>query len=80
MYIHLGEDVAIKEREIIGIFDLEKTSISKNTKSFLSENTKNKNVINVSYEMPKSFIVADKVYISQMSCSTLKKRISKNIK
>ncbi len=87
MYIHLGQEAVVKLDEIIGIFDLEKTSLSKNTKMFLSNSTKKKQVITVSYEMPKSFVVVDctekingkrlrkaNVYISQISCSTLKKR------
>lgn len=80
MYIHLGEDVLIKSSTIIGIFDLEKTTISKYTKEFLGGSTKKHSVITVSYEMPKSFVVCvDKkqnttVYISQISVSTLNKR------
>lgn len=79
MYLHLGEDVVIKTEDIIGIFDLEKSSVSKHTKSFFSHSTKQNEVINVSYEMPKSFILTkengeNKVYISQISPATLCKR------
>lgn len=79
MYIHLGQDVVVKSNEMVGIFDLEKCSLSKHTKKYLSESTKKKEVITVSYEMPKTFIVTaknkkNKVYISQIACSTLKKR------
>jgi len=96
LYLHLGNEVVIRLKEVVGIFDLEKTSLSKNTKGFLSESTKKNNVINVSFEMPKSFIVCDsiesrysrekrkktnfKVYISQISTQTLIKRAVKNKK
>ena len=86
MYVHLGEDVLVKSKDIIGIFDLEKTTISKITKEFLSNSTKQHSVITVSYEMPKSFVVCcDKenitmVYISQISPATLKKRTESLLK
>lgn len=80
MYLHLGNDYIVNERDIVGIFDLEKSSVSKNTKDYLSEATKQKRVINCTLELPKSFIVTldrdltERVYISQLACSTLKKR------
>ncbi|MGI6279166.1 MAG: extracellular matrix regulator RemB [Acutalibacteraceae bacterium] len=79
MYIHLGRDTVVKDDEIIGIFDLDSTTISKHTRNFLSNAEKKKMVVNVSYELPKSFIVCNKnkktvVYISQLSSSTLFKR------
>ena len=48
MYIHLGEDTVVNDKEIIGIFDLETTTVSKNTRDFLSFAEKRKEVINVS--------------------------------
>lgn len=85
MYIHLGKDVIIKVKDIIGIFDIDKCSISKNTKQFLKDAEKQKTVFNVSYELPKSFIVCtvqkrQVVYISQISPTTLKKRMMFNDK
>ncbi len=80
MYIHLGGDYVVREEKIIGIFDLENTTVSKKTRDFLSSCEKRKEVINVSYELPKSFILTGdknkaKVYISQISPSTLSKRL-----
>ena len=79
MYIHLGNAMVVNENDIIGIFDLETTTISKHTRKFLEIAEKQKQVINVSYELPKSFIVTSKnqdkkVYISQISTITLQKR------
>ena len=81
MYIHLGQETVVNENEVIGIFDIESTTVSKNTRNFLSIAEKKKQVVNVSYELPKSFIVCcdtkkkeKKVYISQISSSTLLKR------
>lgn len=79
MYVHLGVDSVVKEDDIIGIFDLDSTTVSKHTRKFLNEAEKNKKVINVSFELPKSFVLCGKkenslVYISQLSSSTLYKR------
>lgn len=79
MYLHLGQDTVIKENDIIGIFDLDNTSVSKHTRKYLNDKEKSGKVINVSTELPKSFIVVTKnketrVYISQISPSTLIKR------
>ena len=77
MYLHLGQESVVNDGEIVGIFDLETTTVSKNTRSFLTKAEKNKEVINVSYELPKSFIICSKgkrdkrVYISQISSLTL---------
>lgn len=79
MFIHLGEETTVRGDEIIGIFDIENTSISKHTKDFLAKAEKNHWVKYVNYEMPKSFAVCeykgeDTVYISPISAATLRKR------
>lgn len=83
MYLYLGQDVVVPSCCIIGIFDIENTSISRITKDFLGSEEKLRHVVNVSTELPKSFIVCREkrkgreetvVYISQISCATLKKR------
>lgn len=82
MFLHLGNDVAVNTNSIIGIFDIENTSTSQMTKNFLS-NTKNKKIINVNYEMPKTFVVCEEdgvesIYITSIATSTLKKRFLLN--
>lgn len=80
MYIHIGQDTIVSEDDIVGIFDLDNTTISKKTRDFLSNAEKKKQVEAVSYELPKSFILCcDKkgdrrIYLSQLSAQTLKKR------
>lgn len=83
MYLHLGNDFIVNTKYIIGIFDIEDTSVSKFTKEFLNKSAKRKNVVSCTYEMPKSFIVCfdedftETVYISQLACATLLKRFKK---
>lgn len=80
MYIHLGQDTVVKSNDVVGIFDLESTTVSKHTRKFLNNAEKKGEVITVSYELPKSFAVCRKkgerqrVYISQLASSTLFKR------
>ena len=76
MYIHLGEDTAVFGDDIIGIFDIENTSVSRTTREFLAAAGKRGDTVTVSYDMPKAFVLCDdKVYITQVSALTLKKRV-----
>ena len=77
---HRGDRTVVNTANIIGIFDIENTSVSKDTKEFLRIAGHTGQVVNVSYEMPKSYVVCreketDIVYISQISTATLKKRL-----
>lgn len=78
MYLHLGQESIVRTKDILGIFDLDTASLSKHTRDFLTAAEKAGRVINVTAELPKSFIVTlgdqPKVYISQISATTLKKR------
>lgn len=79
MYLHLGQDTVIRAADIVGVFDLEKTSTGRITREFLAGAEKGLLVTNVSSDLPKSFVLCDgeegtRVYISQISSSTLKKR------
>lgn len=80
MYLHLGQDTIVNERDIVGVFDLDNSTVSRHTRDFLSKAQKEGRVVNVSMELPKSFVVCScpdggvKVYISQISSGTLLKR------
>lgn len=80
MYLHLGQEVVVRTNDIVGIFDMETTTISKHSRQFLADAEKGGRVFNVSYELPKSYIVCaeadgtETVYISQISSATLLKR------
>lgn len=75
MYIYLGSDVVVPEEEIVGIFDIEKVTVDRYMKDYLNFSQKNGRIYYVSLDMPKSIIVCrETVYISNVSCDTLKKR------
>ncbi|MBE6755126.1 MAG: DUF370 domain-containing protein [Clostridia bacterium] len=80
MYLHLGQETVVMQDDIVGIFDLDNTTVSKASRDYLAQAEKNKQVINVSFELPKTFILTNnkekgnRIYISQISSSTLLKR------
>lgn len=80
MYIHIGNDIMLRDKNIIGIFDLDSTTVSKRTRNFLSHAQKEKRIVNATYDLPKTFIVESEkrqchtVYLSQLSSGTLAKR------
>ncbi len=81
MYLHLGGDTVVSLKDVIAIFDLDITSISKITREFLHIAEEEGFVINVSEDLPKSYVLAEinrksRVYISPISASTLLKRAS----
>lgn len=87
MYLHLGGEKVVKTKDIIGIFDMDTSTVSKNTRDYLNKAEKNGEVVTVSFDLPKAFVVVcpkkqrqKTVYISQISPTTLNKRnLSKNI-
>ena len=80
MYLHLGQSVVVPYRDVVGIFDLDNTSASHRTRRMLDQAQREGRVINVSDELPKSFVVCDHpyhrqiVYLSQLLPATLQGR------
>ena len=75
MYIYLGGDTAISTRDIICVFDMDKSTVNKATRDYLTKAEKEKRVIYVNYELPKSFIVCrDKIYVCPLNTATILKR------
>ena len=81
MYLHLGQETVVRHADIIGVFDMDNTTISPHTRDFLRQAENRGHVTYVSMDLPKSFTVCapqkggqDQVYISQIAPSTLRKR------
>lgn len=79
-FLHIGQNVMLEDKRIIGIFDLDITSQSKLTRQFLTAAEENSVVLDACEDIPKSFLVCDHpyhrqiVYISQLNTQTLLKR------
>ena len=80
MYLHLGQNEILYDQQVIGIFDLDKCSCGKRTRDYLAKAEKEGVVLDISGDLPRSFIVCDHpyhrqiVYLSQLSPATLQKR------
>ena len=79
MYLPIGNDMAVRDSSVIGIFDMDNTSTSKRTRIFLKKAQKNGEIVPCD-DLPKSFIVTaeygmTRVYESTLSVATLEKRI-----
>ena len=80
MYLSIGNDMAVRESSVIGIFDMDNTSTSKRTREFLNKAEKEGLVV-PSDDLPKSFIITaeyglTKVHLSSLSAYTLEKRVA----
>ena len=80
MYLHIGNNYSVDIRDIVGIFDIENTTVEKCTQILLARAEKEKHCVYTTYEMPKSFVITvkngtERIYISQLSASTLRKRM-----
>lgn len=79
MFLHLGENIVVPIKDIIGIFDIETTMYSPDTSQFLRLAEEDGFVERITDEQPKSFVVAEvdnksKIFLSPISSSTLYKR------
>ncbi len=81
MYLHLGSSVVIRQRDVVGIFDLDNTTSSRITRDFLTQAQRAGRVVTVGDDLPKSFLLCrdgageNTVYLSQLSSATLLKRM-----
>jgi len=79
-YLHIGMNVMVDSRRVIGIFDLDNTSTSKLTRRFLDGAEKEGVVQSACEDIPRSFVVCDHpyhrqiIYLSQLNSQTLLKR------
>ncbi len=89
MYLHLGQEVVVRRRDIIGVFDIENTTVSRVTREFLNKAEKAGQVGYINYDLPKSFTVCappkgdpdagqTTVYVSPIAPRTLYKRSTVN--
>lgn len=84
MYLHLGQNEIVPYHRIIGIFDLDQCSTSRRTRDYLATAQREGVVLDVSGDLPKSFVVCDHpyheqiVYLSQLNPATLASRVERN--
>ena len=79
MYLDIGNDMAVRESAVVGVFDMDNTTTSRRTREFLEKAESEGQVVPCD-DLPKSFILTqeygmDRVYLTTLSSSTLEKRI-----
>ncbi len=79
MYISIAKDMAVRDKSIVGIFDLENTSTAKCTRDFLNTAEAQGQVVPCD-DLPKSFVVTseygfNRIHLSELNPATLEKRL-----
>ena len=79
MYLNIGNDMAVRQSSVIGIFDLDNTSVSKRTQAFLTRSEREGQVVPCD-DLPKAFVLTaeyglHRVYLTSLNSSTLEKRV-----
>ena len=79
MYLSIGNDMAVRDHSIIGIFDMDNTTTSKRTREFLSKAEADGEVIPCD-DLPKSFVVTaeyglHRVHLTALNTYTLERRL-----
>ena len=79
MYLNIGSDMAVRDKSIIGIFDMDNTSTSKRTREFLAKAEKEGQVVPCD-DLPKSFILTAeygliRIFLTSLGSATLEKRL-----
>ena len=79
MYLSIGNDFAVRDSAIIGIFDLDNTTITARGREFLERAEKEGQIVPWD-DLPKSFILTSeygmtRVYQTSLSTQTLEKRL-----
>ena len=60
MYLHLGQEVIVDTNNIIGIYDMDTSTISKWSREFLNKAEKEGRVVNVSFLICRNLLLFTK--------------------
>ena len=81
MYLHVGNELVVNTRDIIGILDMDNTTVSRQGRRFLPESQDKGFIINATDDLPKSYVVTKrgsetKIYVSSSSTQALSRAAS----
>ena len=83
MYLHIGNGIPVRKKSIIGIFDLDSSTVSAVTKRYINKNEKEGNIIYGDSDLPRTFVLHEegsgeekkyKIKLSRISSQGLKIR------
>ena len=78
MYLPIGNDMSVRDRSVIGIFDLDNTTVNARGREFLEKAEREGQVVPCD-DLPKSYVLTteygmSRVYLTPYYTSTLEKR------
>ena len=81
MFVNLGKHEAVRRRDVVGIFDLDKMPTGGTTKELLKAAEEAKMLVSLTGDLPKSFVLTDGeysecIYLTPVSAETQRKRIA----
>ena len=76
MYLRISNDCIISKSDIIGIFDMDNTTVSRQGRDFLPEAERDGLLVYSADDLPKSYVVTEHcgkrlVYLSSLSSKVL---------
>ena len=79
MYLHVGNGITIRKKSIIGIFDLDTSTVTKTGKDFLNSHERRGEVEYDDDDLPRSFVLVEenkkyRIKLSRISSRGLKAR------
>ena len=79
MYLSIGSDLAVRESSIIGIFDMDNTTVTARGREFLERAEKEGQIVPWD-DLPKSYILTmeygmTRIYQTSWTTQTLEKRL-----
>ena len=76
MFLHIGNGKSVRKKDIIGIFDLDTSTIGQITKEYLKRSESEGRAETVGDGIPKAYVVTTdgRVYITTLSASSLRGR------
>ena len=80
MYLHIGNGITVKKKDVIGIFDLDSSTVSYITKGYINKNQRDGNISYEDMDLPRTFVLVEeekekyKIKLSRISSQGLKIR------
>ena len=83
MYLHIGNGITVRKKNVIGIFDLDSATVSAVTKKYINKNEKDGNILYGDSDLPRTFVLHEenengnkkyKIKLSRISSHGLKIR------
>lgn len=76
MYLHVGSNKNIRQKKIIGIFDIDNATISRTTRQYLAKAETRGEVSAACEDLPRAFVLyqenkSNKICFSQLSSTAL---------